>query len=106
LDVQEYFSQHLELDIKIPLNMGTLIPAILHEMRALVTTFGKVVFPATHVIPRRTLSYFLQISEAMIMQRASSPPTSQSITKYLEGVILKSFNSFFLLIYIFIEQLN
>ena len=89
----------------VPLKMGTLIPAILHEMRALVTTLGSVVLPATHVMPRSTLSYFLQISAAMIIQRASSPPTSQSMMKYLEGGILKSLSIFFLLIYIF-ELLN
>lgn len=87
------------------MNIGTLIPAILHEMRALVTTLGRVVLPATHVMPKRTLSYFLQMRAAMIMQRASSPPTSQSMMKYLEEGICKSLSIFFLLIYIF-DELN
>jgi hypothetical protein len=59
--------------------MGTLRPATLHEIKAFLTTFGKVVLPATHVIPNNTLLNFLRICEARMMQRASSPPTSQSI---------------------------
>ncbi len=87
------------------MNIGILTPAILQEISALVTTLGRVVLPATHVMPSSTLSYFWQISAAIIIQSASSPPTSQSIIKYLEGGILKSLSNFFLLIYI-LEQLN
>lgn len=90
----------LDLKSNLPLKMGTLSPAILHDIKALVTTLGRVVLPATQVTPNKTLSYFLQISAAMMIQRASSPPTSQSMTKYLGEGILQSFNIIFLRIYI------
>ena len=88
------------INIKLPLNIGTCIPAILQDINAFVTTFGRVVLPATQVIPRRTLSYCLQIRAAMIIHRASSPPTSQSMMKYLDTGISKSLRNFFLRIYI------
>ncbi len=84
------------------MNIGTFIPAIFEDINALVTTLGKVVFPATQVIPKRTFPYLLQIRSDMIIHKASSPPTSQSIIKYLQGGILNYESIFFLLIYIFV----
>lgn len=81
-----------------PLKIGTLIPAILHDINAFLTTLGSVVFPATHVIPNNTLSYFFKICAASSIQSASSPPTSQSIIKYLDAGILNYLRNFFLLI--------
>lgn len=68
----------------VPLKIGTLRPATLHEIKAFVTTFGRVVLPATHVIPISTLSYYLHIYAAIMIANASSPPTSQSMIKYLD----------------------